>query len=92
MSKGNSNRNIVYKCTRCGREVGRNNLVAKRAVFREMGVHGRTVKSTTTDWLCIIRQPHGGQSCRDQDTDWQAPKWINSPGLADTRKEDDATT
>lgn len=84
-----SNRDIQYRCTRCGREVGRGNLITKRAVFREMGVQGRTVKSRVTDWLCIIPQDDGSPSCRDTDTAWIAEERLSTPGMADTRPKDE---
>lgn len=82
---GNSNRKIVYACTVCGREVGRDNLRTKRVIFRDMGVHGQTVRSRLVAWLCIIPQEDGSPSCLHSDEQWNLPKWATTPGMADTR-------
>ena len=77
-------RNIVYKCSRCGREVGKDNLKVKQARFKEMGNGGAVVASRVSAWLCVIPQPDGSPSCLHSDEDWQRPLWATSPGMADT--------
>lgn len=88
VEKHSSYRNFVYKCTRCGREVGRDNLRAKRVQFREMGMHGRHERSRTTGWLCIIPADDGGPSCLELDPDWNREHKMAAPGNADLRDED----
>jgi hypothetical protein len=78
---------IDYKCTKCGREVGRDNLRIKRAVFKDPGVNGSTVKTRVSEWLCLIAQEDGTPSCLDLDPDWNAPKWIGTPHTIGTRME-----
>lgn len=72
-----------YVCSNCGREVGRDNLIVKRAVFKEMGKGGATIKTRTSGWLCTI--PNGEMpSCLDQDNDWERPIYSTAPGMAHT--------
>lgn len=79
-----SNRKISYSCTKCGREVGKDNLKVKRVQFKEMGVHGRIEKSRVVAWLCIV--PNGkNPSCLDQDEAWATRPLASSPGMADTK-------
>lgn len=73
-----------YICSSCGREVGKDNLKVKRAVFREVGKGGSVVKTRTVGWLCIISQPDGEPSCLDQDPDWNRPLYSTSPGMKGT--------
>lgn len=80
-----SNRKIEYRCSICGRLVGRNNLRSKRSVFREMGAQGSTVKSRVIAWLCVVPHDDGGDACLYRDADWNAPPLSASPGMADTR-------
>lgn len=72
--KRSSNRTIDYKCTVCGRDVGRDNLVVKRAVFATMGENWRQLKLVTTGWLCTVVQADGSPSCLDSDDAWTQPK------------------
>lgn len=80
--RGTPNRDIKYACDVCGREVGRNNLVAKRVSFRNLGAGAADLKNRTVAWLCIVA--NGAQpSCRDQDEDWNRPPRSTSPGMKD---------
>lgn len=85
VAKGSSNRDIKYDCTECGRDVGKDNLVARIVSFKEVGEGGRQIRSRTTGWLCIIPADDGGPSCRDLDPAWNQPKRVGTPGMADTR-------
>lgn len=51
-----------YRCSRCGREVERNLLLAKKVLFVEMGEGGRTQRARVLDWLC--------PTCVAADFDW----------------------
>lgn len=73
-----------YRCTSCGREVGKLNLKVKRAVFKEIGKGGPVVKTRTTAWLCVIPQYDGLPSCLDQDPDWNRPLYSAAPGMENT--------
>lgn len=68
-----SNRTVEYRCTVCGREVGRENLVTKQVRFRFMGNKGADLRTRTVAWLCVLSDDHGGPSCRDLDEAWNAP-------------------
>jgi len=80
-----ANRPIDYSCSECRRKVGREHLMAVRVQFKEMGVHGRIVKTRTTEWLCTIPQENGDQSCLDSNPAWQADRMAESPGFKGTR-------
>lgn len=73
-----------YKCSCCGRVVGRENLRVKRVVFKTLGAQGQTLKSTTSAWLCVIPQSDGSPSCLSRDEDWQAPSMRGTPGARGT--------
>ena len=85
-------RNPEYKCSGCGREVGKLNLRSKLVEFKEIGKGGRTVRSRTIGWLCIVPQPDGGPSCLDADTHWNLPMYSTSPGMADTVLSEEITS
>lgn len=70
-----------YLCSGCGRDVGRENLKVKRAVFKEMGKYGTTVRTRTVSWLCVIPQEDGTLSCLEKDEDWNRPMYSTSPGF-----------
>jgi hypothetical protein len=74
----------VYKCTSCERVVGKKNLLGKRAVFKEVGKGGTTVRTRTVGWLCTIDQEDGTPSCVMQDPDWSLPAYAASPGMEGT--------
>lgn len=80
-----SNRNIEYKCSECGRDVGRDNLKAKRVQFKEMGMAGPIIQSRTVAWLCVVPQQDGSPSCLELDPAWKQPSRAAAPGNADTR-------
>lgn len=58
-----------YACTNpeCGREVPREQLVVKKAVFLEMGEGARTLRSRVVGWLCPV--------CVSKDPDWNREKF-----------------
>lgn len=70
-----------YICSNCNRQVGRENLAVKRAVFKEMGSNGTTLKTRTTAWLCDVPSPDGGPSCLRSDPDFERPLYSESPGI-----------
>jgi hypothetical protein len=74
-----------YRCTCCGRVVGKDNLRSKRAVFKTLGAGGQQIKSTTTAWLCIVPQDDGSPSCLEKDPDFQAEPLKGTPGSRGTR-------
>lgn len=80
-----SNRDIEYKCSACGRNVGRDNLRAKQVAFREMGRNGKVIKSRTIAWLCVVPLTVDGKSCLDKDPDYNRETWFDSPGLQDVK-------
>ena len=41
-----------YYCTRCNISTKRELLTVKKAVFTEVGMYAKTIRSRTTDWLC----------------------------------------
>lgn len=73
-----------YSCTICGREVGKDNLRIKRAVFKEVGKGGATVKTRTVAWLCIVPHEDGSPGCLLEDEDFNLPAFAASPGMKDT--------
>lgn len=72
---GNSNRTIIYRCTRCGAEPGRDNLTIKQAQFKTMD--GKIKKTRVSDWLC--------PKCLAADPDENLPARSKSPGMKDTK-------
>lgn len=80
-----SNRKIKYVCTKCKREVGRDNLKVKRVQFKEMGENGPIVQSRTVAWLCVVPQEDESPSCLEADAAWKRKALVASPGLADTK-------
>lgn len=85
MTTGSSNRNIEYKCARCGRLVGKENLVVRRVQFREMGQGGKVLRTRTGEWLCRVAQQDGSPSCLEQDPAWTQERFTESPGMQDVR-------
>lgn len=53
----------IYECTQCKATPGRDLLTVKKAVFLEMGMGGRIIRSRVTDWLC--------PSCTAKDPDYR---------------------
>ena len=70
-----------YICTRHRGPVPRELLMAKKVLFVEMGVGGRTQRSRVVDWLC--------PDCLVQDSDWNRPAKPGSPRAPiDPREEE----
>lgn len=65
-------RKITYRCTNCGEEKPREDLLARRVVFTTIKPV-RTVLSRVTGWWC--------GSCRAQDPIWNSEPRVNSPGV-----------
>jgi hypothetical protein len=78
-------RTFVYKCTRCGREVGKENLRSRVVSFREIGRNGAQIMSRTTDWLCVVPFSESQPGCLYQDPDYKREALVTAPGLADTK-------
>lgn len=74
-------KDIDYRCSSCGRTVGKFNLKVKRAQFREMGTSAPIVRSRVIAWLCVIPQEDGSASCLEKDPDWNQPLYKGSPGV-----------
>lgn len=64
----------AYKCSRCGQEKARDELVVYRVQFMTMGKPNKTLRSRVLGWLC--------QSCVEKDPAWNRPVHAASPGLA----------
>lgn len=60
-----------YKCSTCGKEKPRADLLAKRVAFTTIKPV-RTIRSRVTGWVCSL--------CRAEDPDWNQPKYSGSPG------------
>lgn len=43
---------MQYKCSQCGRDVGRENLYVKKVSFHRMGKGGNMIKQRSVAWLC----------------------------------------
>lgn len=68
-----------YRCSECGRRYPkREDLVAKRVVWREMGEYGATIRSRVVSWICK-------DYCLPEDPDWNRTPLAESPGFARTR-------
>lgn len=76
---GQSNRNIKYVCSKCQREVGRENLVVQRVQFLTIGVNGKLLKTRTVGWVCRNVE----NACLDTDPNWLAERYTGTPGQAD---------
>lgn len=56
-----------FKCTKCGKDTDRDDLMVKRVQFRDMGETGAIRKTRVTDRLC--------PDCLNLDPDWQRKPW-----------------
>ena len=70
---------IPYVCAGCQLTFQKEELVAKRVQYREMGSDGKVIMTRVISWLCRV-PPSGGQSCLDLDPDFHRPKYENAPG------------
>lgn len=68
-----------YKCTLCGSPTPRDELLAKKISFLTLGSKGKTVKSRTSDWICLKCLASG------KDPHWKLDEY-ESPGM---RQADD---
>lgn len=66
-------RHFDYRCGACNQEKPKEELLAKRVTFAELGTN-KVVRSRTTSWLC--------RGCREQDAAWTQPQYT-SPGMVD---------
>lgn len=83
-------RNINYSCDRCHRVCEKNNLVAVRWQFKDMGETGRVFRTRTVEWICRHPQGDGGPSCLDLDAVFNTESLGSSPGFRDTALAPDA--
>jgi hypothetical protein len=60
-----------YVCSRCGTPTRRDLLTVKKAVFLEMGVRARTLRSRVCHWLC--------PNCVAKDEDWNREPYVQQP-------------
>jgi hypothetical protein len=74
--KGTANREIDYTCMTCNEVKPRDQLLARRVTWFEMGRAGKAVRSRTTGWQC--------RSCAEKDGDWQRDPLADSPGFKGT--------
>ena len=70
-----SNRNIEYRCTKCGGEYEREDLMVVRTQFLTMGRGAKIIKSRVSDWVCA--------TCASYHPHWDMPKFDDSPGFKD---------
>jgi hypothetical protein len=76
VSADKSNRGIVYRCAVCKQEKPRDDLLSKKVSFTTIKPV-RTVLSRVVGWVC--------SSCRESDPIWTSKKYVDSPGMADTK-------
>lgn len=75
-----SKSSIKYTCGMCGDEVpAKEDLVAKRVQFREMGPSGKVLRTRVVAWICKKR-------CIDRDPDYRRPAYEASPGTSAKRE------
>ena len=67
----------TYKCSVCGRERPRADLLSKKVSFTTIKPV-RTVLSRVVGWVC--------SDCRALDPVWTSAKYADSPGMADMKK------
>lgn len=77
--KGSSNRNIKYACDTCGCEVGRDNLLVKRAVYLTLTEPVKAVRTRTVGWFC--------RPCSEAQPDYKREALTDSPGMRDVRHD-----
>ena len=73
---GQVNRDIDYVCEVCGRDVGRENLFARRVVFVSLETK-KPERSRTIDWVC--------GDCMTVHPDYSRTKYSKAPGMKGTR-------
>ena len=74
-SSETGNRPIVYRCSRCATTYKKNQLIAVRVQFIELGVKGKLIRSRTTEWLC--------NPCMLNDPIYNRESYFASPGNRD---------
>lgn len=60
----------VKKCTRCGKEENRSNIVVLKVAFHLLGKSSLQVRSRNTDWLC--------PECCGSSPEWNTPKRLKT--------------
>lgn len=72
---------IVYKCSMCGEVRSRDQLVAKRVQYKEMGMEGKVLTTRVVAWLCTVLHS-GGAPCLELDEHFNIPAYTSAPGTA----------
>lgn len=80
---------LTYECTSCGNVRKRDELIAKRIQFREMGMTGKVLETRTVAWLCKVIGK-GGKTCLQRDADYGRVAYTEAPGTAAKRGADSA--
>ena len=70
-------RNFDYRCSKCGLEQPRHELVAKQISYKDVGKGGRMVRSRTVAWLGKLC------GCLYDDPPWSQDAYMASPGMSD---------
>jgi len=84
-----TSRPINYTCDVCKNVRTKDELVAKRVQYREMGSDGKVLKTRVIMWVCRVPDPNmGGKSCLDCDPDFHRPKYEDAPGTLAKRDTD----
>jgi hypothetical protein len=71
---------IKYKCSGCGKDKAKDDLVVKRVQFREMGMNGKVTSTRTVAWLC--------PPCLAKDPDTGRDAYMDAPGTSAKRGAD----
>lgn len=72
---------LTYKCDACGEVRSRDQLVAKRVQFKEMGMEGKVLTTRVVAWLCTVPQ-NPILSCLERDDHYAIPAYTAAPGTA----------
>ena len=83
-----TSRPINYTCDVCKLTRTKDELVAKRVQYREMGSDGKVLKTRVIKWVCRVPSDVTGRSCLDEDADFHRPKYEDAPGTLAKRDPD----
>lgn len=74
-------RHIEYRCTVCGKEFERGDLLVKIVSWKGIGRGAKTVRSRSVAWVC--------PDCRELDSHWTREGIVTSPGMRNTKVSPD---